>query len=771
MKNLIVFVLLMSVSCKLFSQDVEITWDFNKVTSPFPKDYSYSLGQKLDLTINKKLKPAEMRTFLEQTKIRVTDSAHTELVGKTSLAERIKKIPQHGQRIFDSLVVNGRINRLNFLSVTGQLKEGSQVTLLPYLGIADGKPVVENGTEVIITVKKGGVTAGQASSTIDLSGIDSRIRRDSTRIDVVENKVTDLVNKHDTDIRQVRNEINTVETNIGAAIAYSKLSPQERKKMQDRLSQLAQTISNPGDFADCPTCHDQLGDLIYDFRCKRLYRVDALMPSEKNGYRAIYKEVRDLSKVKIKAQELVKMKIIGINRYIYDVDVNVQDSIYGSESPALFNQFFSGNSDLFTDLISKGKAENFLYGKSKEEIESSFGEVEKAFQKFKEEYSKLQDKQVNAYMYCLQDNIPCCTDNDLKQYSYYADLLSNVLLVLNKTEVKYLSDVPSSTEILKQISEKQAKKDECKKNEKDRPGKIKQLEDQLAAAKPEEKAAITDKLNKAKNDGCDAESLSQLDSQIGDLQNKLPLRVTMDAMKASLPTLDQLRKLYLFDRNIVKDHYFYRLPPIYPQGDKLTIVIDMETKDSVIAANMGFMPTYHDELNLNFSVRNKSLFSFSSGPFFAFGKQLKTKTYGFNRIPSSGTSIDPNAKYRVVETGDGTLPLGLGAYGHIGTKVSRNVGVAGTIGVGYSFNLSSIMPAFMGGATLSFGDRQRLNISFGGAAVQVKELKENIYVGNIYDAAPQLEYNKPMRFGLFVGISYSIFTSTSKVNLFSKSKK
>lgn len=774
MRQLLLVSFLILFALTAYTQDVSIILEYGKDTE-FGPDRTLIIGNHLLISLNKQLKQKDIQDFFSNTKISTTNAQNGEGLPLTSLKERIEK---SGKTINDFSQTNN-VKPFDLLLLTGVVKEGYTIVIHPFLGLdGNNKPFIPENKSIQVKV----LPVKPEEPSEEFKKLSQKVDDSSKDINALKEKVSAQDKKIVTETNKSTDRLLAIQQSIESQIQFNSRPLEEQKRLQRALTKSSGVISSLPDFTDCPSCIDLIGDLIYDFRCKNLYEAIS------DGKTIQYRLVTDLSTIKVKAQNLVRFKVIGINRYLYAVNATIADSLFGSEPPTLFNQFFSGSSDLLTSLAEKGKAGlqgASLDPKQNDNINKDFEKFKEILSEFRKKYDTLLDLQTQAYLFCLDDQISCCGDKSIGPFSGYSKSLSDVLIQIGTLETTYLSEMPSSTKILSDINDAQAKIDACKKNEKKRADDIAAAKKEKADAQTEKEKATTDpakkaaddkikaaddKLKKLNEDGCDESTIKGLNDKIKSLKENLPLRISLDQIKTSLPALVELRKLYMFDRNIVKDHFLYRLPPIYPQGDKLKIVLDMQAIDTTITKQMGFMPTYHDELNLEFSVRNKALFSFSSGPFIAFGFRLPAPTYGFKQIPASGTVIGPQARYQLVPSGNGPLPIGLAGFAHLGTKFSRTFGMAATIGAGYTFNQESAMPAFLGGVSFCFGNRQRINLTFGLAGVQVKEVKENLYVGNIYESAPELEYNKPLRFGLFAGVTYSLFTSTSQINLFSKSK-
>lgn len=682
----------------------------------------------------KNLQQSDIDAFLERSTFKLTDDKGKSLVKEITLNTHLGAAPD-----FENIRETFREKRIIALSSLAKTVEaGYKIIIKPHLGLEGNQG--EN-TNPIITIEITEIVEGTVSP---YNALQTSEQTTADLNELMKNK------------EAFKNEVRDL-------IKFAALSKKEQKTAKKKLSKL---VGEPGvtPFGDCPTCHEREGDLVYDFSCKSLFQVK-IVPGETTDHTR-YNLVDDLAHVKIKSQQLLRLRVANVNRYLYNVNVTVEDSVYGSSPPAMFNDFFSGNISLVENLSSlSGKKLSEPVGEEDDGVKVK-DEFKTDLKNFQTAYNELLDIQTKAYLFCPDKDIDCCSGSKgLEPFSHYAGLLSTVNENIIQAEMINLAGIPSSTEIVGQINVLQKKIDDCNKSI---AAARKELEDAETAKDQGKITAAKEKLKKLVEGDCDTVKLAV---QLKTLREKLPLRTSLETLKASIPTHTALRRLYLFDRNISRDHYFYRLPPIYPQGDKLKIVLDINAIDTTITREMGFMPAYHDELNLEFSVRQKFLFSFSSGPFIAWGRHLSLPDYGFKQIPASGTVIGPDARYRLDRTGKTAVPLGLAGYANATWKLDRFLGVGGSLGVGYTFNQESILPGIMAGVTATLGDQQRLNFTFGYAGIQVKELKKDLYLGNVYAEAPALEYSKPLRGGCFAGVSYSILKSAGKISIFSGSKK
>lgn len=712
---------------------LDLTWGTGKFTYP---NTPLTPNTAFLVTIHQLPSSAAAQEFLNKTRIRVQKNDGTVDFDRT-LSEQIKESGLTDRP--DTLIKlgPGRPAPVLRLHEFVRLNEGSSLTLTPFLGSKNGKPLVNVNDVKPLQVGKGDETPGQETAQ-QLSSMQAKLNEKDQQIRDQKEKFEQLETGLTKSIQDLNDKLTYQQQSLDALKSPSK----KKGKIENEVPFQPYFKSN------CEGCPDLEGDLIYDFKCRQLLRVHIV------GGAPHYSIVRDLTDIPVKAQELVRLRVVGINRYLYTVNAKVEDSLFNNEAPPIFGQFFNGTSDFASSLITGAQdaqknAFKLFAGSADahKNPQTDFDSLKKLVIKFQKRYSRLREERINAYILCADAD--CCRFPPKEPFSEYADLLSEINFQIGEIEAQYLSTIPSGDEINKRINSFQKVLDDCAKAP--------------AAAKSD------DNTDAGKPDPCAGENQKSLSDSIAKLREMIPLRATIDKLKASLPSIDDLEKLYLFDKNVVRDQFYYRLPPVYPQGDKLHVSLKIDGRDSAIGAEMKFMPTSHDELNLDFSVQNKFLFSFSSGPFLAFGNELNRPSYGWQRVPSSGTVIGADASYRLVQTNNAPLPVGVGGYANLGVKITRSFGLGGTIGGGITFN-QDILPAFLGGITASFGDRQRINFTFGVAGVQVKELKSSLYLGSVYQSEPTpLAYDRPMKFAFVAAVSYSIFTSTSRLNIFSSS--
>ncbi|MDN3586109.1 hypothetical protein QWY86_05485 [Pedobacter aquatilis] len=736
-KSKIIFFLILALFLGALNADAQkaatINLNWGEATAPVKREVSEN--QPVNIKFDKLTSISERKQFLDKSTLQITDKASNvksiTLKGKTGVLEST--------------------NSFSLTDLTGKLSAGDQVSFTVNYG---------NVTPFLIAITVKEEKAESITNAMSTAQVDSKIGQ--VRADF-EGKIS-----------RTNANLNDLSQRVGA-IGNLPLTNKEKKQQAKLLAAMRADRLNNADYQDCPACEDRDGDLIYDFKCKLLVQARLVVGNEGKG-QIDYYVVNDLRDIKAKDRRLLRFKIAGINRYLYDVEVTVDDITFKSDTPALWSSYFGGTGNLAGVLADKLKTVDEHQVGGEDENEDPSGLINE-LQIFEDDYNKLLEYQLKAYLLC--PTAKCCGEAlPTEDFSYYSKQLTNINYKLLQLELTTLKGVPGGVELNEKITAKQATYDKmetaCALTD-----KIEVLTKDISKLKESEKDKI-DSLNKILTPlktelsklglACDKAAKTKLSEELLTLRNSLPFRQAMDKVRGALPTIDDLRKLYLFDKNIARENFFYRLPPIYPEGEKLALTIDINARDTDIATKMGFLPTYHDKFNLNFSIRSKTTFSFSSGPFVNVFANNSLKSYDWISVPSSGNLVDANASYRLVENGSPAVPYGLGAFANVGRRFGGDFGLSLTFGVGASIE-EKPLPTFMLGLTPSFGIDNRILISFGIAASQSRTVKSELYGSNLYATQPTLEYRKQFRPGAFISLSYAILKSETNKKSSSKSKQ
>lgn len=471
---------------------------------------------------------------------------------------------------------------------------------------------------------------------------------------------------------------------------------------------------------ECEDCGDY--DLVYDFKCKEFIK-----PNE--GV------VKSLEDVKVKHNERLRFKVINVNRYLYNVQIAFDDVVLKSNEPELFKKLFLGegfyikginllNAQATTEAATASPAGG---GAGANPDDTPLTNFLSEYEGFKKSYNSILENYLKAYSVCLPNTVKCCGDQQASKFSK----LSAQLLSLQISFIKVKSDFNT-----KQSNLEKEKADYEKK---------------IADPKTKNKPAIQLKLDN---------TIKQLDIVKTSFASLMEFE-----KKLELIDDETLLKLVHFENNFVKDNFEFISPAIYPKGNSLILSVDIIPNTSEEAKKWQISPLYKEQSTVEFRVKNKWFYSFSTGPFVAIHNQFKTATYGWQQQPSNGV-IDGTSQYKLVQSGQNGLPVGIGAFANLGNKITDYFGIGPTVGVGATI-LDKVEMAYFLGLTGFLGQDKQFNFTVGTSFVQIEKLKSELYpdIGTQLYAAPiDLEYTKKIAAGFFVAVSYTVFESVKTPN-------
>lgn len=453
-------------------------------------------------------------------------------------------------------------------------------------------------------------------------------------------------------------------------------------------------------YAKCSSCAPE-DALLYDADCKKFYVY-------KNSK---YQALKRLGKLRAYYNKELRLKIININRYIYNAGFIVDDIDFGSETPAIFNQLFLGQGDWMTTLISKAAGM----------VETDTASLLKKLRNFKYKYDNLLQKKIQAHSICDR-GAKCCEDIQSVDFPAMAKELFEIKLEFGEQSVTIKQELAEAKEDLATLKKNKAPDDE--------------IEDQESLVRSLESVQA------------DFEKLFASFAQLTD---------------------EDLMRLVLFNNNFVADHYRYISPSIYPQGNRLSIKMGITARDSSLVRKWNIMPVVYDSVFIDIPVLLKPFVSFSVGPFFGLSEKLKSDE--FEAKPKSvGGVVSDSAKYEIVSTGPRAGPLGIAALGTFGMKLSNMFGLGISAGAGVNIQPKP-RPAYLAGLTVFAGDRQQFNLTGGMVITQVDRLRTGLYEsGVVYDARPEISYNRKTETGFFLSLTYTVFTPSSRKGITSQSR-
>jgi len=512
-------------------------------------------------------------------------------------------------------------------------------------------------------------------------------------------------------------------------------------------------------------CKDCSGKYLeYDFTCKKFYRV------KKNGQR---NEAHGLWRLRTIYGRATQFRVTNVNRYLYDINLSVDNSEYNSEPSPVFNSLFlglGGKADGLLGLLNAASIqipEDSLKNKALGEGEDPLVEFKDQLIQFKREYNRLLEAQLKPYSYCVKFDCECGKES----FNNFSDRL---------TELKFAKK-DALSEIDRQLSEfddsiaKDKKKiEECKANSE----KLKSLKveiEQLQKEPKKNEAVIEKKQTELRGIKlCTEQEVTAIESQIS---QETESKSSLENLKKGFSELwdpfskitdAELMKLVLFANNQVTNHLSYLSPTFYPTGNRVPIGIRISPKDS--ATTLAQMPLENDSLCLDLPTLLKPFISFGAGLFTIWGDQIPNENYGWQAQPDNNGVISTSSKYKLVQSGKSYNPIGFVGNATMGMMVNNFIGVGANIGIGVSIDKTP-MPAYMGGVSLLLGARQQFNVSVGWAGISVNELNKELYLSiptQVYDSPQELKYTTNLRSGTFLSLTYTAYTLGKSKNILSK---
>lgn len=475
--------------------------------------------------------------------------------------------------------------------------------------------------------------------------------------------------------------------------------------------------------------------LAYDLSCKSYFQVE-------NGQATRVTNLRD---VRLRYNREFKFKILNVNRYLYNIDLAADNVHFGNQPPLLFRQLFLGESA--DSLIGT------LTGNTKKSVLTSIPRVKlflAAYATFKKSYDSLRNNQLKAFSTCPQD-LPC----NCGQLSFSE--LSNQLTALKDAYVAAqaaLSDVKTK---------KEQELETCTENEKNNDARAvieSKLKELRKAKNPDQKKIkeLQDQLEDLP--GCDKETKKVYENE---RDEAVSTSKTLEEIFKVITSLSEgeLFRLILFNNNLKADDFVYSAPPIFPQGNRLELALKIAPNDT--AKKLMITPLHNDSLFLDLPVLYKPYISFSSGLFYAGGRKLESDQYAFRAVAEDGvTGYTDTAQYTLVNTGSSRTSLGFAALANMGMRLGYSWGAGVSAGVGLTIE-ENPRPAYLVGLSAYWGDRSQFNLTFGCAMLRVNRLKKDLYPNEaVYSPKPDIQYQKPLRAGFFVSLSYAVFELEKK---------
>jgi hypothetical protein len=492
--------------------------------------------------------------------------------------------------------------------------------------------------------------------------------------------------------------------------------------------------------------------LLYDFSCKTFFRVNA--KGKENPV--------SIGRIRLKHGQQLRIGIRNINRYIYDVGITADEISYDSEMPALFKNFFFGDSAKLLGSLMEAAIQGDLKDFS---AAGEYNKLKNALRKFLSEFNKLKAKRLSAYMKC--ENFDCCDASRAQQdYIKLINGWTEIRTAAFDLSMKLLAE-GSADEMQEEISFLREDFTECRKGQRNFAKIKREGEKEIEALRVKKDSAGIAKLEAliadAKKAVCpDTDTLAL---QIREASQKLAIKKAVDTLLTMLPTEDALTSLFMFANSIVKEHAEFVAPPIPAKGNSIELSLTMKPNDTSLVKRSSLYPLYSDSITMEIPITWGPFLSFSSGSYMTFGRSLYNKTYEWQTLPAGNNTVSDSAKFMLAETGYSNPSTGFCALLNLEIKFMPTIGFGISTGVGLTIEDKPRL-SYLAGGSLFFGDRRQLVLTAGIAAMQINKLKNNWQAvfdqGINYTYTPPIEYYKEIKAGGFISISYTPFTFSSK---------
>jgi hypothetical protein len=255
-----------------------------------------------------------------------------------------------------------------------------------------------------------------------------------------------------------------------------------------------------------------------------------------------------------------------------------------------------------------------------------------------------------------------------------------------------------------------------------------------------------------------SDSIDEINETIEENQEKINTLQPIIDLNITLPSADNINKMIIFSNNLSEQNQEYQIDYIPLNGDLLSFTINIQT-NTTAAQNFGAPLLNYYPRKIEIPIIGKPLISFSSGSFVIPG--LVSKMYDWQQVPNNNNTITNAPNYILVETGYSLPPVGFSAFGNVEYKLSRNLGVGPSVGVGITIEKNPRL-AYLGGVSAFLGENRQLVFTIGAALTTVNTLNNNLQTASnnqiIYpNNSTTISYYQELKCGLFFSISFTPF--------------
>ncbi len=512
-----------------------------------------------------------------------------------------------------------------------------------------------------------------------------------------------------------------------------------------------QTYSYKNDFGILP---DDIDDktifLVYDFypANTNIVHQGVLYKVYKDG-KEVKTEPVNINKRSLPGYKKMYLKVVNINRFIYDISTSRSVTNFESEPPILFRRLFLGDSTSLTPII--GYFLNVKKGMEPfEDNSTAYDNLIQSLTELNDMLIKIKQKISSIYSEC--ESFPCCKEK--WQAVTYTDVMKKILEVkfnIAALRTEYLNYQNDSLQAERKLNK-------CIEDNKSVRTRISALKTKLNNAPKSEQEKIKAEIEALKKELCVDSAFYEV--RLQDLKITLNRYREYVNYKLQLPKDEDIWSQLILIDNIVDKYSNYSTGPVDLKGDELDITIRIKSRPYVISTFN--LTQYNDSISIRMPIYRTSYASFSTGSFIGISNNtLRSTKYSWQPEANSGVVSD-TSKYLLVQSGRTSLPAGVCALGNYLFRASPNVGLGVSTGVGVTFESQPRM-AYFGGASVFLGRKKQFLITLGVIGMNIDRLNGNFQT--VYDkrirynksSITDIEYYKEFKTGYFFSITYTPF--------------
>jgi hypothetical protein len=488
-------------------------------------------------------------------------------------------------------------------------------------------------------------------------------------------------------------------------------------------------------------------DFAQDVSRRKFYKVTKV---KKNGVWRLNANPVDLNTEWLKPGADVYLKVVNINRYLYDISITANPPGPPAGAGSLLVRNFLGDSIILGPYLGAFINDPAILDLIKDD--PGLRELYRMVEYFLRLYYEWDEHMQKAYSPCYV--FPCCDSMELASYQRrrptYLELV-NLLIQIRKQTVDLSRAFYVSKQLLATAS---AKLDDCNKRQ-NSVDSVKKLLDPPGKDSTEQKKV----LNGLKSKLCSTAEISDYKATVAKYTAMVASVTSINDLLVHLPTEADLRKMDIFLENMVKSEN-EQLYPLEPGPNGLDLYLNIRSKDSLFSY---LSKPYPDTISAHrfIPVLGRALLSFSLGPFTGFPKYLENATYAWQRLPDNTNTVRDTGNYILVQSAFTHPVLGFAAMGNLEWKVS-----SGSFGLGFSGGAGLTIesnPRLTGlaGGSLFLGNWRQAVLTLGVAATSINRLTNNLQTVAdkqvAYVTQQPITYYKELRIGAFVSLTFTPF--------------